>query len=195
MYLDAEKKKLEILHSEKIRRREDHKKAVREAETELIELKKQSADALDQEDNETYIELMGKIAVAEARIKRLSAIVIDPVKRDELEIYRRSLNTAYGKEMTKHVKKLEKAYAEIFAEINELESIVGEYMDLVHGVEELTEKSVREGWLTKGTLYYTDEMTTVNELRNLAELAIEPGCEYPRTNSLHGMSLMFTYEE
>lgn len=195
MYLEEEKKKLEILHSEKIRRREEHKKAVKGAEAELINLKKQSADALDHEDNATYIELMGKIAVAEARIKRLSEIVIDPVKPEELETYRRSLNTAYGKEMTKHVKKLEKAYAEIFAEISELESIVDEYMGLVRGVEGLIEKSVNSSWITKDSLYYTDEMSTVNSLRKLAELSIEPGCEHPRTDSLHGMSLMFSYGE
>lgn len=184
MYFDDFTKKIGNIKASKDKAIKKHADELTKANTELAELKAAQDKAADAGNDAEYTALIGKIAVLEAKIKRLegaTAIVAEPAAVKELT---EELNKAYAVEMTKQVKVIEECAAKILEAGANMAAIADEFSDMAYTASVSIDANRQA---------FTNESSEITHFNQLITKVIDPYTEGINTHSIRGYAMAFRY--
>lgn len=183
MYFDDFTKKIGNIKASKDKAVKKHTEAITEAEKELAELKAAQNKAADAGNDAEYTELIGKIAVTEAKLKRLhsaDAITAEPAA---VSAFIDDINKAYAVEMSKQIKIIEECAAKLLEAGEAMAAISDEYATM--GYTACNEINAQHS-------AFINEATDINSFNSYLIKVVDPYTEGVN-HSIRGWAMAFRY--
>lgn len=183
MYFEEFVKKIGVIKANKEKAIAAHTDELKKTGAELAELQNVQAAAADSGNDTEYVELVGKIAVLEAKLKRLDNTKVIAADPTAVADFTAELNKAYIAEMNKQVKVIQGCIDKIMDASTNMAAINEEYQDIVYSTRAIDADPAA----------FINEGTSVEHFHKALERFIDPLCEAPNPNSVRGWLLTFRY--
>lgn len=187
MYFDIIKETLTKMIENRVRDYKDHEDKIKELENNIERLKVSQVEAAENGKDKEYVLLEGKIAVAEAALKREHDKIVHIVPADAVEEIHSDINKVYTKEIGSRARKILKMADAILKTYDEMILIGDELEETIYLFDDLAENDKSK--FARGEIY------AIERAKRYAEKAINPFIEGIGENSIRGWAYYFNYVE